>query len=88
VMADTLDIALDRIFGTAGGNAAPRPQAQPPSSSSAAPNPSQPLPSQASLATQARDHYQRAMQAQRDGNWALYGDEIRQLGDTLREMSK
>ena len=27
-------------------------------------------------------------QAQRDGNWALYGEEIKLLGETLRGMSK
>ena len=36
----------------------------------------------------ARQHYERAMQAQRDGNWALYGEEIELLGETLRGMSK
>jgi hypothetical protein len=40
------------------------------------------------VAAQAREHYQRAMQAQRDGNWALYGEEIRLLGGTLQELSK
>jgi len=28
------------------------------------------------------------MQAQRDGNWALYGEEIRLLGETLQGMTK
>jgi uncharacterized membrane protein (UPF0182 family) len=87
VMTDTLESALDRIFGGAPGQAAPRQQAQPPSSSNVqSANP--PPPSQGSLAVQARDHYQRAMQAQRDGNWALYGEEIRRLGETLQEMSR
>ena len=40
------------------------------------------------MATRARQHYDRAMQAQRDGNWALYGDEIKLLGEALRGMSK
>ena len=40
------------------------------------------------LAAQAREHYQRAIQAQRDGNWALYGDEIRLLGESLQGMTK
>jgi uncharacterized protein len=87
VMSDTLESALDRIFGGAPGQAAPHQQAQPPSSSNVqSANP--PPPSQGSLAAQARDHYQRAMQAQRDGNWALYGEEIRRLGETLQEMSR
>jgi uncharacterized membrane protein (UPF0182 family) len=40
-----------------------------------------------SLAAQARAHYERALQAQREGNWALYGEEIRKLGDILQKMS-
>ena len=33
---------------------------------------------------QARDHYNRALEAQRRGDWALYGEEIRKLGELLR----
>ena len=40
----------------------------------------------AALAQQARDHYERALKAQREGNWALYGEEIRKLGDVLERM--
>ena len=43
-------------------------------------------PRPASLAEQARAHYSRALQAQRDGNWALYGDEIKRLGEVLEKM--
>ena len=38
------------------------------------------------MAEQARAHYQRAMQAQREGNWALYGEEIKKLGEVLEKM--
>jgi uncharacterized protein len=38
------------------------------------------------MAAEARDHYQRAIDAQRQGNWALYGDEITKLGEVLRRM--
>ena len=41
-----------------------------------------------SLAEQARAHYARALQAQRDGNWALYGEEIKKLGEVLERMRK
>jgi uncharacterized membrane protein (UPF0182 family) len=92
VMEETLDAALDRLFG--GG--APR-QPRPPSgtSTSAAPAagrgqpaPLTPSPPGAALTVRARQHYDRAMQAQRDGNWALYGEEIRLLGEVLRGMEK
>ena len=33
---------------------------------------------------QASDHYNRALEAQRRGDWALYGEEIRKLGDLLK----
>jgi len=40
------------------------------------------------LALGAREHFDRAMQAQREGNWALYGDEIKKLGEVIRKMQK
>jgi uncharacterized protein len=42
----------------------------------------------ADLASQAQEHYRRAMQAQRDGNWALYGDEIKRLGEVLELIQR
>jgi uncharacterized protein len=87
VMEETLDAALERIFP---GGARPGPPStsvqspargeQPPVESGAA--------DIAALAAQARDHYQRALQAQREGNWALYGEEIRKLGDLLERMRR
>ena len=38
------------------------------------------------LGARAREHYQRALQAQREGDWALYGEEIRRLGEVLERM--
>src|SRR5204862_6621869 len=93
VMADTLDAALGRIFG-GGGSAAPKKDREslsgaPPQNDSRSNN-STPAPSatQQTLAVQARDHYQRALQAQREGNWALYGEEDRLLGGTLQGMTR
>jgi hypothetical protein len=40
------------------------------------------------LVARARQHYDRAMQAQREGDWARYGEEIRLLGDILGGRSK
>jgi uncharacterized membrane protein (UPF0182 family) len=38
------------------------------------------------LANEARAHYDRAVQAQQKGDWATYGEELRQLGQVLEKM--
>ena len=38
------------------------------------------------LAEQARQHYERMTKAQRDGDWALYGEELKKLGDVLNQL--
>jgi hypothetical protein len=40
------------------------------------------------LAALARRHFERALEAQRSGDWALYGEEIRQVGAVLERMTK
>lgn len=40
------------------------------------------------LAERAADHYERAVAAQREGNWALYGEEMRKLGEVLAQLEK
>jgi uncharacterized protein len=97
VMEPTLEAGLDRIFGhqatanfrrdterlaveAAAAGTAPAPTAV----GEAPPAPA--APSLAPLATRAREHYDRAMQAQRAGNWAQYGQEIEQLGRVIEEM--
>ena len=85
-MEETLSAALDRIMP--GGTRKPKPQAvEGPAASTPGPQPAASEPgASASLAEQARAHYDRAMQAQRDGNWALYGEEIKKLGEVLARM--
>ncbi len=39
------------------------------------------------LAAQARAHYEQALEAQRAGDWARYGEEIEKLGRVLAEMA-
>lgn len=39
------------------------------------------------LLRQAQDHYDRAIAAQRSGDWAAYGREIDQLGAVLKQLS-
>jgi uncharacterized membrane protein (UPF0182 family) len=38
------------------------------------------------MATEARDTYRRALEAQRAGDWARYGEEIKRLGELLERM--
>ena len=90
VMDETLDAALKQIFGQApepaprrGATAAAEPAAAPPPAGTPAS-----AADTGTLAARAREHFQRATQAQRDGNWSLYGEEIRLLGETLEEMTR
>ena len=91
VMEENLTAALDRIF-PGGGT---RPQPQPPTGAPtgqpgqpAVERPQSSTPEVGTLAEQARAHYQRALQAQREGNWALYGEEIRKLGEVLEKLRR
>jgi uncharacterized membrane protein (UPF0182 family) len=81
VMEETLEAALARVFPAGDAAAAVAAPATP-----AAPTRTQAAAAAPELAVQARQHYQRALQAQRDGNWALYGEEIRRLGEVLERM--
>ena len=99
VMGETLEEGLNALFGSGaatqprtavqdsisalsttepavvGGGAAPTaPSAAPPSGASS------------ELLRQAQLHYDRAIAAQRAGNWAEYGREIQQLGATLQAL--
>jgi hypothetical protein len=89
VMEETLDAALARLFG--GAPPAPRRQETPEGTVEPAPQPSTAGAPAASsglalLAAEARAHYERAMQAQRAGDWAKYGEEINRLGEVLEKM--
>ena len=64
-----------------------RPRRRPHSSRDAARStPAAAPPGTGSLASRAQDHYSRAIRAQRDGNWALYGEEIQRLGEVIEEL--
>jgi uncharacterized protein len=84
VMEPTLDAALERLIEHGGRATAAR---APAATTPATPAPPA-TPEQASLAAQAKDHFDRAQKAQREGNWALYGEEIKKLGEVLEKMSK
>ena len=79
VMSETLDGALTELFG---GSAGPRGQAVPSVAALPGGAPVGDAAFQALVAETLR-RYQSAMQAQRGGDWARYGEEIRRLGELL-----
>ena len=86
VMESSLDAALTKIFGGAVESA----------TSAAAPSiPGPGAPSAAgvagksdlsSLIREANQHYERAQQLLRQGDWNGYGEEIKKLGEVLKQM--
>jgi uncharacterized membrane protein (UPF0182 family) len=76
VMEETLEGGLQRIFG--GKPVIVQTPAATPAQE-AAKEPSDP-------ARQALDHFQRAQEALRQGNWAAYGEELRKVEGLLRQM--
>jgi uncharacterized membrane protein (UPF0182 family) len=94
VMEETLDAALARLFGRAAEEGAdeivraPVPAGRAPDKGRQAAQPPTGAPDTAlgALAGQARGHYDRAVEAQRSGDWAKYGEEIKRLGEVLAQM--
>jgi uncharacterized membrane protein (UPF0182 family) len=91
VMEQTLEEALARLFG---GTVPQEPDAER-VRGSAQPVPGAPVISPPStdgpsdlrgLAARAREHYERAVEAQRRGDWGAYGDELKLLGEVLEQM--
>jgi uncharacterized membrane protein (UPF0182 family) len=78
-MEETLDAALSRIFGDVKVS-------EEAASSKAVKLPAVKL--EKGLASVAGEHYARAINAQKEGNWALYGEEIRKLGEIIKKMQK
>jgi uncharacterized protein len=83
VMEETLEAALNRLFPK--GGAAPALAAPPMDASTTTSAPTSPE-SGDELSARAMDHYRRAIDAQRAGNWAQYGEEIKRLGEVLEAM--
>jgi uncharacterized membrane protein (UPF0182 family) len=90
-MEPTLDESLARLFGSsvsAPDSPTETTPAQAAQSASVSQPTTPPTASVQSLSTQARQHYDRAIQAQREGDWARYGEELKKLGAVLDQMSK
>jgi hypothetical protein len=73
-MEETLDSTLAAVFG---GRVAPDKEAGGVISTALATN--------QNLIQQARNYLNRALEAQRRGDWALYGEAIRRLGEILKQ---
>ncbi|MDO8677429.1 MAG: UPF0182 family protein [Acidobacteriota bacterium] len=90
VMERTLDQAIDRLFGDGARGekpaAAPTTAATPAGTAPAAPPSAGDASAFERMASEARDTYQRALDAQRAGDWAKYGEEIKRLGELLERM--
>ncbi len=89
VMEETLDQALGQLFRS-GAPAAPplAPEAILANQETVIPAPDLPATSDDDpLVSQASVHYQRALAAQRNGDWSLYGEEIERLGEILEQLS-
>lgn len=76
VMARTLDEALTTIFGRSREKPAPAEETLPPKEQA----------SYEELARQAKTIFDEAIAAQREGNWALYGEKLKQLEAVLNKM--
>lgn len=82
-MGETLEQGLAMVFGSDGGRLTPVPARSTSGTATAA---TSGQPALESLLTRSQQHYDRAIAAQRAGNWAEYGREIEQLGAVLREL--
>jgi hypothetical protein len=89
VMGETLDQALTAMFGS-GATAAVTGQQADTAGVGAVPAPNAaaavPAAGVASLLQQAQSHYDRAIAAQRAGDWATYGKEISALGSVIEQL--
>jgi uncharacterized protein len=81
VMEETLEACLARMFG--GVVAKTETASAKPSQS---PVPAEESADTVALAEQARAIYDRAIAAQRSGDWARYGEELTRLGDVLKQL--
>jgi uncharacterized membrane protein (UPF0182 family) len=90
VMESTLDAALTKIFGgtvnTTPAQASVSGQPAPAAGAAGA-KPSAAEPDTQALIHEANQHYEKALQLERQGDWAGYGDEIKQLGVALNKLA-
>ncbi|MGD2136153.1 MAG: hypothetical protein PVF27_08335, partial [Gemmatimonadales bacterium] len=83
VMEETLEASLARLFGGELSVAPSQVAGQAAAATTASPDASI-----QELAREAAAHYERALSAQRAGDWATYGAEMRQVGELLRRLNE
>jgi uncharacterized protein len=96
VMAETLTGALTQIFGGNISDLLPADRLESTATSVVQATSEQPEvtttgaaePTLQDLAAEAKTHMERAIKAQRDGDWALYGEEIKKVQDLLDRMER
>jgi uncharacterized membrane protein (UPF0182 family) len=87
VMRETLDGALSELFGGTSAVSAVDPATAVAQVPGAEPGPG--LSAEArGLLDEARQRYEAALEAQRAGDWARYGEEIRRLGEILDRLAR
>jgi len=79
-MEETLEAGLAKIFGTSDQKAKPDTQ------TSTTTAPIDVSISKEDLPVQASDTYEAAIRAQKEGDWAKYGEEVKKLGEILEKM--
>jgi len=82
VMRETLDDGLAQLFGETTGPTRPTTPAV--ATDTAATTD----PGISALAAEARRRYEAALQAQREIDWARYGEEMRRLGEVLEQIAR
>ena len=87
-MEETLEAGLSRLFGGATSTLATRPATQTPASAPTTPAAGETVTAaNARLIREAGEAYERARAAQRAEDWATYGNEMKRLGDLLRQLN-
>ena len=85
VMEPSLDAALSRIFGGQVSTSALTAPGAPPGGTAVAQPPAAAA-TDLELIRQANQHFERAQQLLREGNWTGYGEEIKKVGEVLKRL--
>ena len=94
VMEATLDLALTRLFGGSTPGASPATprtilaDTEPTVGQSGVPLAENVASTSQPLTQEAQDSYMLALEAQRNGDWARYGEEIERLGEVLQRLQQ